>query len=50
MNTPVIIGIAGGSASGKSTFARKIVDYFNEPISVLCHDYYYKPFKEMRCV
>ena len=47
MNTPVIIGIAGGSASGKSTFARKIVDYFNEPISVLCHDYYYKPFKEM---
>ena len=47
MNTPVIIGIAGGSASGKSTFAKKIVNYFNEPISVLCHDYYYKPFKEM---
>lgn len=47
MKTPVIIGIAGGSASGKSTFAKKIVEYFNEPLSVLCHDYYYTPFKEM---
>lgn len=47
MKTPVIIGIAGGSGSGKSTFARKIVEHFNEPISVLCHDYYYKPFSDM---
>ena len=47
MKTPVIIGIAGGSGSGKSTFARKIVRHFKEPISVLCHDFYYKPFAEM---
>ncbi len=47
MKTPVIIGIAGGSGSGKSTFARKIVEHFNEPISVLCHDFYYKPFSDM---
>lgn len=47
MKSPVIIGIAGGSGSGKSTFAKKIVEYFDEPISILCHDYYYKPFSEM---
>lgn len=47
MSRPVIIGIAGGSGSGKSTFARKIVERFEQPISVLCHDYYYKPFSDM---
>lgn len=47
MKTPVIIGIAGGSGSGKTTFAKKIVEHFNQPISVLCHDYYYTPFADM---
>lgn len=47
MKVPVIIGIAGGSGSGKSTFAKKIIDHFNRPISVLCHDYYYTPFRDM---
>lgn len=47
MKKPVIIGIAGGSGSGKSTFARKIVSRFSQPISVLCHDYYYQPFENM---
>lgn len=47
MKKPVIIGIAGGSGSGKSTFARKIVTRFRQPISVLCHDYYYQPFEDM---
>lgn len=47
MNTPVVIGIAGGSGSGKTTFAERVVKHFEGPISVLCHDYYYKPFAEM---
>lgn len=47
MKTPVIIGIAGGSGSGKTTFANKVVSHFKAPISVLCHDYYYKPFYKM---
>ena len=47
MKVPVIIGISGGSGSGKSTFARKIIEHFDRPISVLCHDYYYTPFRDM---
>ena len=47
MKTPVVIGIAGGSGSGKTTFAERVVKHFEGPISVLCHDYYYKPFADM---
>ncbi|MEG1862578.1 MAG: uridine kinase [Oscillospiraceae bacterium] len=47
MKEPVIIGIAGGSGSGKTTFANRVVGHFKAPISVLCHDYYYKPFYGM---
>ena len=44
MKTPVIIGIAGGSGSGKTTFANRVVGHFRSPISVLSHDFYYTPF------
>lgn len=39
---PVIIGIAGGSGSGKTTFAQNLKNEFNDEILVLSHDYYYK--------
>jgi uridine kinase len=40
---PVVIGIAGGSGSGKSTVLRSIVEAFGpERIAVLDHDAYYK--------
>jgi uridine kinase len=47
MSTPVIIGIAGGTASGKTTFAKEIAAHFKTPISIISHDFYYKPFSEM---
>ena len=37
-----IIGIAGGSGSGKSTFSNRIKDYYKDRISVIYHDNYYK--------
>lgn len=52
MKTPIIIGIAGGSGSGKSTVQRRILDTFGkEHITILEHDAYYRdlshlPFEE----
>lgn len=40
---PVVIGIAGGSGSGKSTVLRRIVEAFGpERIAMLDHDAYYR--------
>ena len=40
---PLIIAIAGGSASGKSTVVREIVDRLKSlDVSIICHDDYYK--------
>jgi len=42
-NRPFIIGIAGGSASGKSSVARAIIDKVGQNNIVhMCHDSYYK--------
>ena len=38
----LIIGIAGGSGSGKSTIARRLVEEFGDKVTVLRHDDYYK--------
>ena len=37
-----VIGIAGGTGSGKSTFTNRLKDAFGDQISVLYHDNYYK--------
>lgn len=42
MKQPIIIGIAGGTGSGKTTLARKLKEAFQEDVTILCHDYYYK--------
>lgn len=40
---PLIIAIAGGSASGKTTVVKEIVDRLKSiDITVICHDDYYK--------
>ena len=40
---PLIIAIAGGSASGKSTVVEEIVSSLKSvDITVICHDDYYK--------
>lgn len=43
----MIIGIAGGTGSGKTTLTRKLVETFGEDISVVCHDNYYKRHDDM---
>lgn len=49
----VLIGIAGGTGSGKSTFTNRLKDAFRSNIAVLYHDNYYKrqdgiPFEERK--
>lgn len=51
MDNIMIIGIAGGTGSGKTTLTQKIKEAFNDDVVVLSHDYYYKsnsdlPFEE----
>ena len=48
-----IIGVAGGTGSGKSTFTNRLKDAFGDQISVVYHDNYYKrqdsiPFEERK--
>lgn len=43
MYSPVVIGIAGGSGSGKTTVLARIIDAFgSDQIAVLDHDAYYQ--------
>ena len=42
-----IIGIAGGSGSGKSTFAKRIFEAFSEHVSLISCDNYYLPHDEL---
>lgn len=39
---PLIIGIAGGTGSGKSTFTDRLRDIFEDDIAVIYHDNYYR--------
>lgn len=40
---PIIIGVAGGSGSGKTSVSRKIWEYFSDhSLAVIEHDSYYK--------
>ena len=47
--TPVVIGVAGGSGSGKTTVVRRIVDSLGpEHVVVLEHDRYYRDRNDLR--
>ena len=50
MENVIVIGIAGGTGSGKSTMVNKIKEEFDEQITMISHDFYYKrhdiPFEE----
>ena len=51
----VIIGIAGGTGSGKSTFTNRLKAYFGDAVTVIYHDNYYRqqgdiPLEERRKV
>lgn len=43
----MVIGIAGGTGSGKTTLTRKLVERFSQDVSVLNHDNYYKAHDDM---
>ena len=43
MKTPLLIGIAGGTGSGKSTFADGLKKLFPNEITIISYDNYYKP-------
>ena len=42
MKDVLIIGIAGGTGSGKTTLAKNIAEHFGDKISLIRHDDYYK--------
>ena len=42
-----VLGVAGGSASGKTTIINKLQDFFGEDIAVISHDSYYKAHPDM---
>ncbi len=42
MNSCIMIGVAGGSGSGKSTFTNRLKDAFGDRVTVIYHDNYYK--------
>ena len=47
MNT-IIIGIAGGTGSGKTTLTERLRDHFGiDEVSVINHDSYYKRHDEL---
>lgn len=51
----IVIGIAGGTGSGKSTFTNRLKKAFAEDVAVVYHDNYYRrqddvPFEERRKV
>ena len=47
MNDILIIGIAGGTGSGKTTLAKNIAEHFGDKISLIRHDDYYKAHEGM---
>ena len=43
----MILGIAGGTGSGKTTITRKLIQRFGGDVSVIHHDNYYKAHHDM---
>ena len=47
MDKVMVIGIAGGTGSGKTTITRKLCENFGPDVSVINHDNYYKAHHNM---
>ena len=43
----LVIGIAGGTGSGKTTLMKNIINRFGDVVSVISHDNYYKRLDEL---
>ena len=46
-NNILVLGIAGGTGSGKTTLMKNIIDKFGNAVTVLSHDNYYKRRDEL---
>ena len=48
-STPLVIGVAGGSGSGKTTVVRRIIESIgDDQVTVLEHDQYYRDRNDLR--
>ena len=47
MENILVIGIAGGTGSGKTTLMKNIVERFGDVVTVISHDNYYKRHDEL---
>ena len=47
MSDVMVIGIAGGTGSGKTTITKKLMQRFGSNVSVIYHDNYYKAHHDM---
>ncbi|MBP3736977.1 MAG: uridine kinase [Lachnospiraceae bacterium] len=47
MNNIIVIGIAGGTGSGKTTITRAITEHFGGDVTVIYHDNYYKAHHDL---
>ena len=47
MDNILVIGIAGGSGSGKTTLMKNIIESFQDMVTVISHDNYYKRHDEL---
>ena len=47
MDEIMIIGIAGGTGSGKTTLTNRLKERFGKDVTVVYHDNYYKRHNEM---
>jgi uridine kinase len=47
MKGTIVIGIAGGTGSGKTTLINRIKREFNDEITILSHDFYYREHSEL---
>ncbi len=47
MANVMVIGIAGGTGSGKTTITRRLVERFGQDVSVIYYDNYYKAHHQM---
>ena len=48
MKDVVVIGVAGGTGSGKSTLVKRLQEAFKgDDVATICHDFYYKAHPEL---
>ena len=47
MGKIIVIGIAGGTGSGKTTITRKLMENFGDQVTVIYHDNYYRAHHDM---